>query len=95
VIPRLLGALVGEEFLRRKSEEIDEEYRRLESQIPEAVLSSLQSRFPELDLKDIVAQHSDLIAAAEQELRAHYAAAKQRKKSTILHLMPDSRCRTA
>jgi len=45
MIPRLLGALVGEDFLRRKREEVEEEYKRLESQIPDAVRKSLQARF--------------------------------------------------
>jgi glycerate-2-kinase len=90
MIPRLLGALVGEDFLRRKREEVEEEYKRLESQIPDAVRKSLQARFPNVDPKELAEQHASLIEAAEQELRTYYAAAKQRKRATLSHLLERS-----
>jgi len=78
-IPRLLGALVGDEFLRQKREEVEEEYKRLERQIPDAVQRALQVRFPGAEPKELVKKHAGLVEDAAQQLREYYQTSKHRK----------------
>jgi DNA polymerase I-like protein with 3'-5' exonuclease and polymerase domains len=87
MIPRILSALVDDEVLRQKREEVEEEYRRLESQIPEAIQRSLQLRFPDEDARILMEKHAGLTQAVERDLRAYYRSSRQRKQATLSHLL--------